>query len=735
MTTGIIPIIPKQRFVNENGKPLSGGSVTVYLAGTTALATSFQDEALTIANQNPVILDSYGCCDLWLDPSTRYKLQLADANGRLIPGWPVDNIPGTSDVVGAAAAAAAAGVAAVAPYATAASGSATSAAGSATQAGSARDASFGLSGIYATQADGVSNGVSAITGLVAGSGGTPGQYDAIFTGGAGSGAAARIVVGAGGTVTSITLTAKGRGYTSAPAISFANATGLTGASATAVIAQNTISPALFGVLSGVAGETTIIYQATGVGTSTDTGKRIISSALLTTTTSGALVEWQDTNGLQLSGILNDGTFVSRARPRTLDAPSTMTIGGNTVARTIQEDAQATRTRQLSQWIDKGLTFGEAPFNSNTLIFSNALDGTAYPQVRFGGSVVAADGTLLCWALATDVGDFGTGSLTFKRVTYNPTTRGVSVSALSVWENGAVDPDGGSVVGRWNAPTPILHTSGPNKNRVTVIFMWMNADQTLNRIFERHTDDNGLTFSARVEKTSQFPMSNWVQLATGPAQGIQIRNGPNKGRLVLPVWHGSPGYPNANGSNVEFPYIGRAALLISDDYGPTWSVGVEAPLDQIGNFSNECGVAEDWQGDLLWEMRSPAYAAKSMIKVGGGGTKLTSDRYSMVDGDGAVVTMGQTMSGVVQGAERPKISGAPKLLISLPQMTDQTRYGGALYLSYDGGLTWPYRYQVTDTLTKFGYSQPAILDHRTYGVFYENTVDSCFLHIVNHASLT
>ncbi|NBB16021.1 hypothetical protein GVN21_11700 [Caulobacter sp. SLTY] len=92
--------------------------------------------------------------------------------------------------------------------------------------------------LHASTSDGLSNGVINTVSLVGGFGGANGTFDLAFTGGGGTGAAGRFTV-VGGTVTSITLTAKGRGYTSVPTISFAASGGLTGASATAIVGVNT----------------------------------------------------------------------------------------------------------------------------------------------------------------------------------------------------------------------------------------------------------------------------------------------------------------------------------------------------------------------------------------------------------------------------------------------------------------------------------------------------------------
>ena len=91
--------------------------------------------------------------------------------------------------------------------------------------------------IYASTTAAQSNGVNSLASLVAGSGGTDGTFDLIFTGGAGSNAAGRFTVASGAVVSTI-ITNPGTGYTSAPTVDFSNSSGLSGASATAVLAQN-----------------------------------------------------------------------------------------------------------------------------------------------------------------------------------------------------------------------------------------------------------------------------------------------------------------------------------------------------------------------------------------------------------------------------------------------------------------------------------------------------------------
>jgi hypothetical protein len=122
----------------------------------------------------------------------------------------------------------------------------------------ARDAALLSRGVFATTAKALSDGVINYSSLVAGTGGTNGTFAIGFSGGAGTGAAGYFTV-AGGSITSITFTATGDSYTSAPTMSFSASSGLTGASATAVIGANVNSGEYFSVVSSTTEDSLILY--------------------------------------------------------------------------------------------------------------------------------------------------------------------------------------------------------------------------------------------------------------------------------------------------------------------------------------------------------------------------------------------------------------------------------------------------------------------------------------------
>jgi hypothetical protein len=87
-TTGLVPP-PKFQGLDNSGKPLSGGLVYTYSAGTTTPLATYTDSTGGTPNANPVVLDSAGRANIWLSSST-YKIVLKNSAGVTI--WTVDGI-------------------------------------------------------------------------------------------------------------------------------------------------------------------------------------------------------------------------------------------------------------------------------------------------------------------------------------------------------------------------------------------------------------------------------------------------------------------------------------------------------------------------------------------------------------------------------------------------------------------------------------------------------------------
>lgn len=85
------------QFFDNNGDPLTGGLLYVYIAGTTTPATTFTTSAGTVNNTNPIVLDSAGRTsnEIWVNGGVLYKFVLKTSTGVTIGTY--DNIPSIDD--------------------------------------------------------------------------------------------------------------------------------------------------------------------------------------------------------------------------------------------------------------------------------------------------------------------------------------------------------------------------------------------------------------------------------------------------------------------------------------------------------------------------------------------------------------------------------------------------------------------------------------------------------------
>lgn len=93
MTAYLMPIV--QPFVDNNGQPLAGGLVYTCIAGAASytgsnLQTTWSDPAGTVANTNPIVLDSSGRCSMY-GGTLPYKIYVFTSNNVPV-GSPIDNV-------------------------------------------------------------------------------------------------------------------------------------------------------------------------------------------------------------------------------------------------------------------------------------------------------------------------------------------------------------------------------------------------------------------------------------------------------------------------------------------------------------------------------------------------------------------------------------------------------------------------------------------------------------------
>jgi hypothetical protein len=97
MAVKLSPFGPKPHFEDSSGNPLSGGLLYFYVAGSSTAQDTYTTSAGTVANANPVVLDSRGepGSQIWFTEDTTYKAVLKTSAGVEI--WSSDNLSGIND--------------------------------------------------------------------------------------------------------------------------------------------------------------------------------------------------------------------------------------------------------------------------------------------------------------------------------------------------------------------------------------------------------------------------------------------------------------------------------------------------------------------------------------------------------------------------------------------------------------------------------------------------------------
>jgi microcystin-dependent protein len=94
MSVNLSPIGNSEQFFDNNGIPLSGGLLYAYQAGSSTPLATYTTISGTVANANPIVLNSSGRLDneVWLTYGYFYKFVLQTSTGTLLGTY--DNIYG-----------------------------------------------------------------------------------------------------------------------------------------------------------------------------------------------------------------------------------------------------------------------------------------------------------------------------------------------------------------------------------------------------------------------------------------------------------------------------------------------------------------------------------------------------------------------------------------------------------------------------------------------------------------
>lgn len=323
------------------------------------------------------------------------------------------------------------------------------------------------------------------------------------------------------------------------------------------------------------------------------------------------------------------------------------------------------------------------------VFLAGRDG--YHTYRIPALIVSKRGTLLAFAEGrkNDRKDHGDIDLLLKR----------SEDGGRTWsEQAVVYEEGGSQEITIGNPSPVVDE---DTGAIWLPFTRDNRD-----VFVTHSDDDGRTWAAPADITSDVKRPGWGWYATGPGVGIQLRQGPHRGRLVVPCDH-----RERTGER----WVKHSHVIVSDDHGRSWRLG-----GTVAPHTDECQVAEQSDGTLLINMRNywglegdrPEHGARRAVAWSRDG----GESWSPVSFDATLV------EPVCQAAlvrYRPRASGDRRLLFANPATPDR-RVRLTVRLSEDDGRTWPVS-RVLDAGPS-AYSSIAVLPDGSVGVLYERGDD-------------
>ncbi|HGQ3005664.1 TPA: SIALI-17 repeat-containing surface protein [Streptococcus pneumoniae] len=231
----------------------------------------------------------------------------------------------------------------------------------------------------------------------------------------------------------------------------------------------------------------------------------------------------------------------------------------------------------------------------------------------------------------------------------------------------------------------------------------------------YSDDDGKTWSAPRDITPGL-RKDWMKfLGTGPGTGIVLRNGPHKGRILIPV------YTTNNVSHLNGSQSSR--VIYSDDHGKTWHAGeavndnrqVDGQKIHSSTMNNERAqntestVVQLNNGDVKLFMRGLTGDLQVATSKDGGVTwEKDIKRYPQVKDVYVQMSAIHTMH---EGKEYIILSnaGGPK------------RENGMVHLARveeKGELTWLKHNPIQKG--EFAYNSLQELGNGEYGILYEHT---------------
>lgn len=345
------------------------------------------------------------------------------------------------------------------------------------------------------------------------------------------------------------------------------------------------------------------------------------------------------------------------------------------------------TRRMGVGVRRGGDDGVAAFRIPGLVTTNAGTLLGVYDARYNSSVDLQEHVDIGLSRSTN------GGKTWEKMRI-PMTFG-QYEGLPTGQNGVGDPS--ILVDNQTGTIWIVAawTHGMGNRRA-----WFNSlpgmtiHETAQLMMVR-SDDDGKTWSAPINVTSQVKDPSWRFLLQGPGRGISM----NDGTLVFPTQYIDPqGLPHAG-------------IMCSKDHGSTWTISAPAR-----DNTTEAQVAEVTPGVLMLNMRDNRGGSRAV--------SITSDygkTWTEHPSNRSALQEPVCMASLIKVEAKDNILAKDLLLFSNPNTT-KDRKNMTIKASFDGGLTWKESNQLLlDEDYGWGYSCLTMIDKETVGILYESSV--------------